>query len=66
MRDIEDESLLNGPVDRVPTGIFDLINEQMIYDAAMRTKGSSGPSGIDAELYRKCYAQRITVVRVKA
>ena len=51
--EVKDESLLNGPVDRVPPSIYDLINEQMIYDAAMRTKGSAGPSGMDAELYRR-------------
>ena len=49
---IEDECLLNGPVDQLPPNIFDLINEQMIYDAALRTKSSAGPSGMDAELYR--------------
>ncbi|XP_031551225.1 uncharacterized protein LOC116288561 [Actinia tenebrosa] len=51
--DIEDESLLNGPLELNPHGIFDLIDEQMIYNAAMRTRGSAGPSGMDAELYRR-------------
>lgn len=51
--DIVDESLLYGPLDVTPPGIFELIDEQMIYNAAMKTKGSAGPSGMDAELYRR-------------
>ena len=31
----DDECLLNGPVDQVPPSIFDLIDEQIIYDAAL-------------------------------
>ena len=41
--EIEDECLLHGPVDLVPPGIFDLINEQRIFDSALKTKGSAGP-----------------------
>jgi hypothetical protein len=51
--EIEDECLLNGPLDRIPPNIFDLINELSIYDAAMKTKGSAGPSGMDADIYRR-------------
>ena len=51
--EIEEECLLHGPVDLVPPGIFDLINEQRIFDSALKTKGSAGPSGVDAELYRR-------------
>ena len=51
--EIEEECLLHGPVDLVPAGIFDLINEQRIFDSALKTKGSAGPSGLDAELYRR-------------
>ena len=50
--EIEENCLLHGPVDLVPPGIFDLINEQRIFDYALKTKGSAGPSGMDAELYR--------------
>ena len=48
--EIGDECLLNGPVDQVPPSIFDHIDEKMIY---LTTKGSAGPSGMDAELYRR-------------
>ena len=51
--EIREECLLNGPIDQIPPNIFDLINKQMIYDAALKTKGSAGPSGMDAELYRR-------------
>ena len=44
---------MNGPIDQIPPNIFDLINKQMIYDAALKTKGSTGPSGMDTELYRR-------------
>ena len=51
--DIADESLLYGPINYIPAGVFDLIDEKMIFDAATKTKGSTGPSGRDAELYRR-------------
>ena len=51
--DIADESLLYGPIDYIPPGVFELIDEKMIFDAATKTKGSAGPSGMDAELYRR-------------
>ena len=47
------ESLLYEPVDYIPPGVFDLMEERMIFDAATATKGSAGPSGMDAELYRR-------------
>ena len=40
---IEDECLLNGSMDQIPSDIFDLIGEQMI----------SGPSEMDQGLYRR-------------
>ena len=51
--DIADESLLYGPIDYIPPGVFDLIDEKLIFDAATTTKGSARPSGMDAELYRR-------------
>ena len=47
------ESLSYGPIDHIPHGVFDLVDEKMIFDAASETKGSAGPSGMDAELYRR-------------
>ena len=51
--DIVHESLLYGPIDYIPPGFFDLIDEKTIFDVATKTKGSAGPSGIDAEKYRR-------------
>ena len=36
--EIREECLLNSPIDQIPPNIFDLINEQMIYDAALKTR----------------------------
>ena len=51
--DIADESLLYGPIDYISPGVFDLIEDKMIFNATTKTKGSAGPSGMDAELYRR-------------
>jgi hypothetical protein len=49
----KDECLRNGSVDQIPPNNFDHINEQLIYVAAMKTRGSPGPSGMDADVYRR-------------
>ena len=49
--DTEEESLFYGLLDIIPSGVFDLIDEQTIYNAAMKTRASAGPSGMDAEPY---------------
>jgi hypothetical protein len=51
--EIKDECLLNGSVYQIPPNNFDLLNEQLIYVAAMKTRGSLGPSGMDADVYRR-------------
>ena len=51
--DIADESLLYGPIDYISPGVFDLIDEKMIFYAATKTRGSAGPSGMYAELHRR-------------
>lgn len=51
--EVQKECLLNGPKDQIPPSIYDLINKQKIYDAALKTKGSAGLSGMDAELYHR-------------
>ncbi|EDO46763.1 predicted protein [Nematostella vectensis] len=53
LAEIGEESLLHGPTGLVPPVIFDLIDEQRIFDSALKPKGSTGPSGMDAELYRR-------------
>ena len=51
--DIAEESLLHGPIDYTPPNVYDLIDEESIYNSASKTKGSAGPSGMDAELYKR-------------
>jgi hypothetical protein len=51
--EVQKGTLLYGPLNYVPPNIFDLIDEQTIYNAAMKTKGSAGPSGMDAKLYQR-------------
>ena len=50
---ISEEALLNGPIDYIPKCLFDAIDEQTVLKAALLTKGSAGPSGMDAEIYRR-------------
>ena len=46
-------SLLFGPVEDVPDSIYQQINGEMVRDAALRTKGSGGPSGVDSNGFRR-------------
>ena len=50
---ISENTLLHGPVDKILECYFDGIDEQTVLRAALNTKGSAGPSGMDAELYRR-------------
>ena len=47
------DPLLRGPIDNVPDCFFDSIDEQLILKAAKDTKGAGGPSGLDADQYRR-------------
>ena len=49
---IKEKSLLQGPMDKVPASYWDAIDESMIATAARLTKGSGGPSQLDAEQFR--------------
>ena len=42
-----------GPINLIPECFFDEIDETSIFNSALRTKGSAGPSGMDSELYRR-------------
>ena len=46
-------SLLFGPVEDIPDSVFLEIDGEMVRDAVLRTKGSGGPSGIDANGFRR-------------
>jgi hypothetical protein len=45
-------TLLQGPIQHTESYIFDEIDEDNIKRAAIKTKGSAGPSGLHAELFR--------------
>ena len=40
-------SMLFGPVEDIPDAVFQGINGELVREAALRTKGSGGPSGVD-------------------
>ena len=44
--------LLNGPLQNIHPVNFQSIDKEMIRKAAIRTEGSSGPSGVDANCWR--------------
>ena len=50
---IQPDTLINGPLDEVNHAHFANIDEQTIMKAAMRTKGSAGPSQFDADQFRR-------------
>ena len=49
---IQDETLLQGPINKVPASYFDEIDEKMVSKACTRTQGAGGPSHMDADQYR--------------
>ena len=49
-------SLLFGPVEDFPDSIYQQINGEMIREATLRTKGSGGPSGMDAVGFKRILA----------
>ena len=50
---IQEDSLLHGSVDYILPSIFDFINEDTMYKAALNTKEAASPSGMDVELHRR-------------
>jgi len=49
-------TIVFGTIEEVPDVIYQQINAEMVRDAALRTKGSGGPSGIDANGFRRMLA----------
>lgn len=48
-----DAMLLQGPIKDINNVIYDDINAELIRKCALKTKGASGPSGMDADFWRK-------------
>ena len=51
-------SLVFGPIENILHVIYHQINGEMIKEAALKTKGSGGPSGIDANGFRRMLASK--------
>ena len=51
--EIKEGALLHGPLNQLPECYFDDIDEETIMKAAKDTKGSAGPSGMDANQFRR-------------
>ena len=52
-RDASADVLLNGPIKEIDHIVFDAIDKEMVLRAASITKGGSGPSGLDADGWRR-------------
>ena len=48
--------LLRGPVQDIPNSLFLEINGEMVHDVALKTKGSGGPCGVDANGFKRILA----------
>ena len=46
-------SILFGPIEEVHDSLYQQIDGEMIREAALRTKGSGGPSGVDANGFKR-------------
>ena len=49
-------SLLFGPIEDIPNCLYHHIDGEMIRDAALRTKGSGGPSGVDSTGFKRIFS----------
>ena len=52
-RDASADVLLNRPIKEIHPIVFDTIDDEMVLRAASITKGGSGPSGLDADGWRR-------------
>jgi hypothetical protein len=50
--EIEEDTLLHGPIEDVHESFFSKIDESMIFRAAKFTKGAAGPSQADAQFFK--------------
>ena len=50
---VREDATLQGPIQTVEDVIFDVIDDKMVFEAAKITRGGSGPSGMDADGWRR-------------
>ena len=55
-KDVSQDILLEGEIPEVHPVIFEMIDEEMVKQAAIKTKGGSVPSGMDADGWRRTMA----------
>ena len=58
-------TLVFGPTEQVPASIFQQINEEMVREAALKTKGSGSPSGVDSNGFRRMMASVVNPLKVR-
>ena len=47
------DALLNGPIGKISDLSYSFLDEKAILESAMRTNGTAGPSGMDADVWKK-------------
>ena len=52
-KEADENIMLTGPIQHVDPILYEAIDETLVLKAAQRTKGGSGPSGLDADGWRK-------------
>ena len=55
-KNVSEDVMFQGPLKRIHPIAFDSIDETMIFQAAINTRGGSGPSGMDADGWRMILA----------
>ena len=55
-KDVSQDILLEGEIPEVHPVIFEMIDEEMVKQAAFKRKGGSGPSGMDEDGWRRIMA----------
>ena len=58
-RETNESNLLSGPIQHIDPIVFDTIDEEMVRKAALKTQGGSGPSGMDADGWRKPLTSKV-------
>ena len=53
MQNAHEEVLLQGPIKQAHPVVYEVIDEALISKSALKTKGGCGPSGFDAENWRR-------------
>ena len=56
--ELNEEVLLRGEKPSVHPAVFEDIDENIVKEVALKTKGGSGPSGLDADGWRKIFVSK--------